>query len=55
VSLGPAEILVLVVVVLAVVGPRRFPQAARHLRRRWRVQRRELDGRGAFAAPGGST
>ena len=54
-SLGPAEILVLVVAVLAVVVPRRFPQAVRHLRRQWRVQRRELDARGAYAAPGGST
>jgi mttA/Hcf106 family len=33
VSLGPAEILVLLVVVLVFVGPRRLPEAARHLRR----------------------
>ncbi|GEM_PF-3657336 len=54
-SLGPAEILVLLVVVLAVVGLRRFPEAVRHLRRPWREQRPEVDARGAYAAPGGST
>jgi Sec-independent protein translocase protein TatA len=44
VSLGPAEILVLVFVVLAFIGPRRLPGTARHLGPGWRDLRRDLVG-----------
>jgi Sec-independent protein translocase protein TatA len=47
VSLGPAEILVLLVLVLAVVVPRRLPESPRHLSNPGRVPRRDV-------APGGS-
>lgn len=43
-SLGPAEILVLAVVVLVLVfvGPRRLPETARHLGPAWRDMPRDL-------------
>jgi Sec-independent protein translocase protein TatA len=42
VSLGPAEILVLAVVVLVFMGPRRLPEAARHRGPAWRDPCRDL-------------
>lgn len=41
-SLGPAEILVLAVVVLVFVGPRRLPETAPHLGPAWRDTLRDL-------------
>lgn len=41
-SLGPAEILLLAVVALVFVGPRRLPKRPRHLGPAWRDLRRDL-------------